>query len=64
MWKVVPFGSRIRTALHFSDGLFSMLPKHMCAEILYSPDAWNDYHNGMAYLTAGKMFEEIQLVKD
>lgn len=47
-----------------SDGLFSMLPKHMCAEILYSPDAWNDYHNGMAYLTAGKMFEDIQLVKD
>lgn len=47
-----------------SDGLFAYLPKHMLAEILYSPDVWHDYYSGIAYLTAGKMFDEIQVIKD
>lgn len=46
-----------------SDNLSSLLPKPMYAEVLYSPDIWNDYYNGMAYLTAGKMFDDIQIVK-
>lgn len=47
-----------------SDGLLPMFPKHMQAEILYSPDVWGDYHEGMAYLTAGKMFGAVQLIKE
>lgn len=46
-----------------NDGLYSLLPDGMLAEILYSPHVWDDYLNGMAYLTAGKMFDEIQLRK-
>lgn len=46
------------------DGLSALLPNPMLAEIVYSPDVWHDYHNGMAYLTAGKMFDDIQLVKE
>lgn len=46
------------------DGLSTLLPNHMLAEILYAPDVWHDYHDGMAYLTAGKMFDEIQFVKE
>lgn len=44
--------------------LSSLLPRQMIAEILYSPDVWNDYHTGMAYLTANKMFEEITQIKE
>lgn len=44
--------------------LSSFLPREMAAEILYSPDVWNDYHMGMAYLTANKMFDEIVLIKE
>ncbi len=40
------------------------LPKHMRAEILYSPDIWQDYLNGMAYLTSKKMFEDIQFIQE
>lgn len=47
-----------------SDGLYSLLPDRMLAEILYSPHVWGDYLSGMAYLTAGKMFDEIQLRKE
>ena len=47
-----------------SDSLASILPKHMFANVLYSPDVWHDYHDGMAYLTAGKMFDEIQFIKE
>lgn len=46
------------------DGLYALLPAHLCAEILYSPDMWKDYYSGMAYLTAGKIFEDVQLVKE
>lgn len=42
--------------------LFSLLPKQMTAQILYSNDVWNDYYNGLAYLTAGKMFHDVQLI--
>lgn len=42
------------------DGLSSLLSKDMFAEILYSPDMWQDYHDGMAFITAEKMFEEVR----
>lgn len=44
------------------DGLSALLPRHMQAEILYAPDMWHDYHDGMAYLTAKNLFDEVQLV--
>ena len=47
-----------------SDTLTAILPKHMFATVLYSPDVWNDYHDGMAHLTAGKMFDDIQFIKE
>lgn len=47
-----------------SDGLSALLPRPMFAEIIYSPDMWNDYHTGMAYLTAGKIFDDVQFVKE
>ncbi len=28
------------------DGLSAFLPKHLLAEILYSPDVWHDYFDG------------------
>lgn len=46
------------------DGLSVLLPKRMFAEILYSPDVWHDYQNGMACLTAGKMFDEVQFIME
>lgn len=47
-----------------SDGLTAILPKHMSATILHSADLWHDYHDGMASLTAGNMFDEIQFIKE
>lgn len=47
-----------------SDGLSAFLPKHMLAEILYSEDVWHDYFDGMASLTAGKMFDDVQFIKE
>lgn len=47
-----------------SDGLLALLPEHMSAEILYSADSLHDYLNGMAYLTAGNMFDEVQFIKE
>lgn len=46
------------------DGLSALLPRPMLAEILYAPSLWHDYHDGMAYLTAGKIFDEVQIVKE
>lgn len=46
------------------DGLLVSLPKSMLAEILYAPDVWHDFHEGMAYLTAGKIFDEVQFIKE
>ena len=47
-----------------SDGFSALLPKHMTAEILYSADMWHDYHDGMASLTAGKIFDDVQFIKE
>lgn len=47
-----------------SDGLSACLPRHMYAESLYASNAWHDYYEGMAYLTAGKMFDDIQFIKE
>ena len=47
-----------------SDGFSALLPKHMTAEILYSADMWHDYHGGMASLTAGKIFGDVQFIKE
>ena len=44
------------------DQLFGLLGNKMFAEILYSSDSWQDYHQGMAYLTAGRLFGEIQFI--
>lgn len=46
------------------DGLSSFLPKHMAAEILYAPDVRHDYYDGMAYLTARSMFDDVQFIKE
>lgn len=46
------------------DGLSSLLPHDMLAELLYAPDEWSDYHDGMAHLTAEKMFEAVRLVRE
>lgn len=47
-----------------SEGLSALLPKNMLAELLYSADHQHDYHSGMAYLTAAKMFDEVHLIKE
>ena len=44
------------------EGLYALLPRNMPAEILYSSDIWNDYYEGMAYLTAGQIFNDVQLI--
>ncbi len=46
------------------DALYALLPDGMAAELLYSPDIWADYHSGLACLTAGRIFDEVQLIKD
>lgn len=46
------------------DGLFALLPQLMLTELLYVPEVWQDYHEGMACLTANKMFDEVQLVRE
>ncbi|WP_418666777.1 ROK family transcriptional regulator [Allofournierella sp.] len=47
-----------------TEGLTALLPKNMLAELLYSADHQHDYHSGMAWLTAAKMFDEVHLVKE
>lgn len=47
-----------------SDGLYSLLPDGMFAEILYTSDVWQDFYEGMALLTAGRMFDEIEPVNE
>lgn len=46
------------------DALYASLPRNMCAEILHASDMWLDYHIGMAQLTAAKMFDEVQFIKE
>ena len=36
----------------------------IAAGLLYAGDAWHDYHSGMAYLTAEKMFDEVLLLQE
>lgn len=40
------------------------LPTKMSAEILYADDKWHDYFEGIAYLTAGHIFDDVRLVKE
>lgn len=47
-----------------SSLLSSLVPDKLMAEVLYVEDIWNDYHSGMAYLTAGKIFDEVQIIKE
>jgi predicted NBD/HSP70 family sugar kinase len=42
----------------------SLLPKEMHAEIAYSPHYWREYYEGMAYLTASRIFDEVQITVD
>jgi len=44
-------------------GMEKVLPAKMQAELMYSGDDNQDYYEGLAYLTAGKMFDEVQLLK-
>lgn len=46
------------------DELYTYLPKYMLAEIVYSANSWHDYHDGMAYLTSKKMFDEVSIRKE
>lgn len=46
-----------------ADGLSALLPRRMMTELLSAPDLWHDYHSGMAWLTAGRMFEDVRLIK-
>ena len=46
------------------DGLLALVPDPRFAEILCSFDALQDYCMDMAYLTAEKIFSEVQFVKD
>lgn len=55
---------RDRCIGQIGDELYALLPRKMCAEILYAPDMWRDYHLGMAQLTAAKMFDAIQIIKE
>lgn len=45
------------------DRIMSLLPRDMSTQIVYAKDVWGDYHEGMAYLTAAKMFDEVQLIR-
>lgn len=46
------------------DGLAALLPNRMSAELLYAPDVWHDYHSGIAQLTASRMFDDVQFIKE
>ncbi len=46
------------------DELYALLPGGMIPELLYAPDIWHDYYAGMAYLTAEKIFDDVQLIKE
>lgn len=44
--------------------LDEMLPKQMAAELLYAKDKWQDYYEGMAYLTAEQIFADVLLIQE
>lgn len=56
-------GRIVRGCNNFA-GELGLLPGKMEAEILYSENTWHDYCSGMAYLTVGKMFDDVQLLKE
>lgn len=45
------------------DGLTALLPGPLAPELLDAGDLWHDYHSGMAFLTAERMFSEVRLVR-
>lgn len=47
-----------------TEAFNSVLPDEMSAEILYGGDVWQDYMEGMAYLTAEQIFTELKLVQE
>ena len=46
-----------------NDGIKEALPMKMQAELLFSSDDKQDYFEGLAYLAAGRIFDEVQLLK-
>lgn len=58
------YGLRRECVGPIGDALSSLLPRNMAAEILCAPDVWHDYYEGMACLTAAKMFDEVQFIKE
>lgn len=46
------------------ETLNAFLPGKMLAEILYAPDIHQDYYEGMAFLTAEKIFSDVQVIKE
>lgn len=57
-------GIRENCIASVNDLLSSLLPPHMAAEILYSPDMLHDYFEGMACLTSDKMFNDVLFIKE
>ena len=55
---------RKKCTRQISNSLHILLPDKMSAEILHSPDIWHDYYEGMAFLTAGKIFNDVQFIKE
>lgn len=47
-----------------TESFSGLLPDKMSAEILYGKDIWHDYFGGMAQLTAGQIFANVQLVRE
>lgn len=45
------------------DGLTALLPQPLAPELLDAGDLWHDYHSGMAFLTAERMFSEVRLIQ-
>lgn len=46
------------------ETLAALLPAPMQPELLYAPDVRHDYYEGMASLTAEKIFSDVQLIKE
>ncbi len=46
------------------DALYGLLPDKMLPELLFAGDVLHDYYEGMAHLTAARIFDEIQVVKE
>lgn len=55
---------RVKCLPAIGEALNAYLPGKMQAELLYAKDVWHDYYEGMAFLTAEKIFDDVQLVKE